>query len=921
MTTAAPGAVPAVTVFLAAGGPADGVLDVLCDLSAVGLLEPFLWVPAAERPGDELAALRVAAGRRTGTTVAAALSGARVERVRLAVVVPVLTGAPGVSVAAEQVLVAAVESVVGNAELVRLRCLLTRPGAGVGAGAVAREGWHNLLVVPEDADGPGRGLLVLPAAADAVELGRHAAPALAALTGLWSGVPEAPLDAEAVLPGETVRAVRTFFRRLDAVRVEEDLRAALLAMDHGLPVPRQHGAPVVQVADVGLATSGMADALWTKHAAVLRGPRESVPAEVTTPLGAGAALRMLFGFLGAALRNAPGRWYSATVNRVSSSVAGAVHGAVFGSAPASYTVVVNGVTPKGLPVGWRDIGTATDELSQVLATPGEPRAHEAQADLGPLWQDFVAGALTLADAGERVDVMPPVLVGGSRGVVGTAADCAPAHEDRFAQVPGPVAAAVQLTEVSASDVLGTNVLQRRLEQAQSDQAVGMDAGRTLQALGAWRAQHQRSYTVQVGTTLGRALLGTAGEIQGLLARIRDAATAGDDDPAAAARQRRIALLMQVFTATFVVVLAVLGVLLGLGALGIGLVAVLAAGALLLWLLGLGITFVRGQRELFRELARRRTAVSEAEVARVNLRHALRDAARLHDAYAQYLSWSSVLGSVLRAPFGPPAPRTPAAPRIGSGLPRAARVGVAVPDGQTLAATTAVLRGEVFRVGWLTRAWESTLAEAGARLGHEAYEVAQTPRLLYGRPGEGTRSELTDWAALLRRDGVGTRGGDELWAHTLAQLARTQPRLAADLLSGIEVAGPTGTTRVDLAEFLAGVDGVSVPAGAQRFDSAVFAPDAVASGRLGVVASRVSASQHGLSRLAVTTQLGDGLPSYQLRLEEGPARHDDAGPGVAAPEAPSWGVIPGFEMPGTAPVEPGAHRSGPPEPGPPPGLVF
>jgi len=245
-------------VFVAPRGPASGVLDVLQDLSAAGLLQPFLWVDAATIEGlgtgrSELAALEVRGGRQMGTTVQTVLSNNRFQRLRVCVLVPLLGDASSVSSAAEQQVAELVSSSSGASGLTRIRCAFTRPHSGAGTGVAARDGWHNIVVAPEDAQGPGFGHTLLPPSADPVDIGRHVAPVVASLAGLWAAVDHAPLDDEPVLPGDTVRVARSFYRGLDAASVEHELRTRFLSTEHGLPLPRLQGASVIYIDDVPLA--------------------------------------------------------------------------------------------------------------------------------------------------------------------------------------------------------------------------------------------------------------------------------------------------------------------------------------------------------------------------------------------------------------------------------------------------------------------------------------------------------------------------------------------------------------------------------------------------------------------------------------------------------------------------------------------
>lgn len=82
------------TVFLAAPGPADGVRDVLTDLSSAGLLDPFLWIDERDvtsgLPG--VRATSVDGGEVSTVALQNVLASTRVTRVRLCVLVPFIEG-------------------------------------------------------------------------------------------------------------------------------------------------------------------------------------------------------------------------------------------------------------------------------------------------------------------------------------------------------------------------------------------------------------------------------------------------------------------------------------------------------------------------------------------------------------------------------------------------------------------------------------------------------------------------------------------------------------------------------------------------------------------------------------------------------------------------------------------------------------
>ena len=83
-----------------------------------------------------------------------------------------------------------------------------------------------------------------------LDFAQRTAPVIAGVAGLWAGLEQTPFDTLEILPGQTVRAVRAFYRRLDSSEVEERLRAQLFDPAGRLPLPRGGEVPVVYVEDV-----------------------------------------------------------------------------------------------------------------------------------------------------------------------------------------------------------------------------------------------------------------------------------------------------------------------------------------------------------------------------------------------------------------------------------------------------------------------------------------------------------------------------------------------------------------------------------------------------------------------------------------------------------------------------------------------
>ena len=267
----------ALTVFLAPDGPAGGVRDVLRDLSTAGLVEPFLWIREAAvvdtlDGGGRIRAVEVAGGRLAETTLMAAVTGGHHRLVRLCSIIVLSGGTAYAESPAEPELATRLRAAAGRATVVQVRCLLAAPGDTAPARVLGRDGWHNVLVSPEDARGPDQAHELLPRATGPVELARHAGPVVAGLLGLWTGMTASCLDERAVPPQQQVRLVRGFYRNVDAAELESRLRERTFSTTT-TPLPLEHGAAAVHVPDPPAACDTMVEALVRAHPELLPRPR------------------------------------------------------------------------------------------------------------------------------------------------------------------------------------------------------------------------------------------------------------------------------------------------------------------------------------------------------------------------------------------------------------------------------------------------------------------------------------------------------------------------------------------------------------------------------------------------------------------------------------------------------------------------
>lgn len=843
---------PVLTALLAPHTQAEEILGVLTDYSAVGLVGPFVWVDSADAGATSLPATAITDGRANPVVLQQIVTAHRHERLRLAVLVP-LEGpdACRVPLAVEQQVEQLMRFGAMGAPVTLLRLLYTEGSASsVSADpTLVLEGWHNLLIAPEDSAGPALGSVPLDRLTDPLDVARHVAPVVAGAAGLWAGIDHTPFDTLGILPGRTIRAVRSFYRQLDTTAVEEQLRTRLFDPTGRLPLPRGGTVPVVYIDDVPTATRSIAEDLWRKHRDVLRGPRVAVETGVVEQISIWAALKMFLAFLGAALRRAPSKWVSAVVGSVSSVVATTVQNVVFGRADSAFAVVSGAE-----PASWEDLGRSADALGAALAGPGG-REHVAHQDLSPLWIDFVNAALTLADGGRRAARLEPVRVGAAVGVVRNCADVVPGAGDAFSAIPASLAAVIGVSTVQAPDVMAAAALRERLTRSYGDPAAGVEARRAAADLDTWQAKAARSYAWQTGLILADFVDRTRTEVASLVAQIRDTANRDAVDERLRRRQRTIGLILKTSGWT---VFAALALLVAAAAGGwVGWKFALITGAVLLGLylvIALGL-FLLTQRDLFAEINLRQSQRSQLDAMDANLRTAVQDLSRLTGAYGQLLAWSRVLGAMLRVPFGASPQRRTSVGQLSDGLPRSTQLGVATPNRDNTDTAIRGIEQRIYQVGWLTGPWEQLLAA-------EAKELHEDPSVVFVMPGAGTGSALDRWSSAAAAGQLPATGADALWRQVQHMIA--DPRNpAADELAGAVFVPASGRT-VSAAEFSAGIIGRR-PDHAAPFAASLFTATALTAGRSAVAVDDPVVVRQGLGYRAVVVHAGDGLPPYDVAL--------------------------------------------------------
>lgn len=775
------------------------VLDALVDLSAAGALDEFIWIEAPSAPAqssdrEDPRALHIEQGTVRATTFSAAVNVRGLRRLRMAVIVPV--GHP-----AQDALDAAAENfyqnldVPGGASRYHVRVLLPWSAEPLPA-QLGRAGWYDVMLSPESTAEPE--FSAVPWWNHPESIPGSAAAGIAVQAGLLKGLVSAPFDDHGADVSADVSMVRTFIRRIDAEQVETSLRARVLRMDDQVPAPTRMGgssvppypSPENQVRDTARA--------WEqRHESTVRRPGPEVPQASSETVGFFAALRLFFSFLARALLGAPEAWLRRTLHSAQSTLAAGTTAMLFGK-DSPVDVIVAGVGADGSTASWRSIRDAARAVDLGVEDHGQRLGQPVRRDFSALWMDMLQGSRSLLDGSP----CPSLHIDGASGYVPQRSLVAPAlQEGGTFRIAEPVGELASSQQVHAWDDLEVKKVRSILERAAGEndpRAAG--ARRHLHELDRWRAGNEHRFLPAIGRTVAGWFDSTRHDIAALREEL-DSLLNPTVNEELARTQQRLAWMLRGLFGTFILALAILGILGGQDVIAPSSMAIGMGIAVVLWLISSFVTFILLQREVFRllHLQRQRDLRVPALVER--LRMAAEDLDSLGDAYAQFDRWALLLTCFLSEPLGREQDleeeRRPEAV-----LPPALQMPSVRVESEVLDDVAAQLRARTFSVGWLGEAFEdferSSLQDLTPEQRVRLREPGTSPltQLLSIRGDEG--SELTRWAEATAEHGVRTDRGKAIWAHCTQTLA-DEPMLDLTVVRGESGEEPesVGTLRSEL----------------------------------------------------------------------------------------------------------------------------
>jgi hypothetical protein len=800
------------------------------------------------------------------TSVQDLLAQERPRRARVVVLHELLPDRPPLPFDAVTELLDRLTSAAGT-ECAWTRCVLHISGPGAAPAPEAHDGWHNIVISPEDSHAPGEPLVVVDRGPTGSKHAVYATAAVAAISGLLTGQKGAPIDDWPVAPGQHVIVARAFSRRLDAADLELQLRRTTQNLSGGLPRVTGDGVAFMHHPDPARAANEMAKAFWTQNRHLFEGPRDTTEPPARRPIRVVEALREFAGYMVAALRAAPAAWARGLLESSKATLAAGVESLVFGE-DSVYLVTFGGRSPEGGVASKDQTWHALDQVNERLRLVA---SDHRTADLSSLWRQFIDGALTLGDGQTRGEGLRAPHSAGTPAVVRTPSHIAPPVGQYFHISDGSLAAQLPVTRALAGDVMESSVLDRALGSLESDARLGVAASRELETLHEWTQQQTDSYTAFVLGHIAAEIEARSEEAGALRAVLTRAVASETPSAAAVKKQRRVARVVALILAVTVVLVVSL-VVTGVAALLTwSLVALLSLPIVITGLGAAFVTFYRGERDLFQRLHARKTAISEAPAAERNLVQVLREAQHLATTYRVGLAWAQVIGAFLHRPLPPSGEATEPSKTLAGPAPRAMSFGVARSSKTEMARVAHLLRQRTFRVGWLSQPWQSFLSSLTTQLGASAAGFGE--RSLLELDPEDSVNLLGAWSSTLTIEGNRSTAADELWVKSQSLLQNGDP--AVSFLTTVAVA--TGAGRVEempMHDFRSAVE--PVDRGDTALATAVFSPTAIALGLNRVLPKYDWAdfSQVGLGCLAVLVQRTEALPPSAL---DRTVRQDDHRP--------------------------------------------
>jgi hypothetical protein len=815
-------------IFASRREEAHAFLGVLQDWSALGLIGDFLYVDVdRQRAGLGSQCVSVSGGVSTDGVLHDVLARRRLSAaVRVVCVSRVSETFSSVGNVRGGAIQREVAESLPSTQLTWIHAIsVSVPDAWpeVPEGDLAWVGAHNVILAPENSQSPRAGVAPITARERLTPVGlTHQAAALCSAAGLWATEPRTMFHGES--GGGQLVALRTYTRHIAMEDVRARVLSNLVDLRHGYPIPKTHeGLALQRIDDEARAAGDMVDALFKAHPEIGPGRREVAERVVRVATPFLESLRRFLRFFGGVMRGAPRALLNELEHEVSQRIATAAQGLMYGGDRSGYVITVNGIR------GLRDDGTIApetevdEEIDRLLAQVGgaEGATVGERQEYPAFWHDFVDGALTLLDGLARDEALPPPRIGVTVAVVSRPSAVAPDPDDSY-PIDERVRSLLRFESIAPFD----DDLARRIYRLLGDHAVAHPEQATSLRAAQTNLKERfdetgRSYVGGVGKRLASALDHVRDEVLSGANELRSAQAESSlsDEHAESQRSLGRTLLsvagLHLLVALGVIWLAYVDVISWRAALP----AVPAVGAV--WLLLSTLIFAKRQHKVFQLLHEREHAATRLGMAKVNLRHALTDLRRLRSVYRQYLAWAQAMGTFVRSPLGRTELAEDRPVDLGEGFSLNHRFGVVVPDDHSVEVVIRQIQSELFRVGWLSDAWNGFLSDPPEF--RDLHLVEADPELLFTDRPVSDKSVLAQWSNAVRLDDR-TDATGEIGRQVDERLAAQRGVLFQNLTRTIRSTDAHGqTVDVSYDDFIAGLpEGDSATPAGERFSRRMYA---------------------------------------------------------------------------------------------------
>lgn len=782
-----------IIIFLGHGAGANAIRSNLVDLAALGLITRFHWIDTASTDNeieviehDEADAVRIGLQR-----ISDALRVHGNRRVLLVALDEPDDQGSTVDVRAVMDWTNMIDGVLSSSServhLVLPRLPLPRKAP------VQMVGWTALALAPEDSDSP----------ADAKDpqrrddgpdaLARYAAPAVAGLTGLWTGSADTPvLDGPsgpmASRDGSSIRLTRVYHRRIDTTDVEADIRRRALDVTARVPQPVRDGNRRVAIADNDNEITGkMADGFARASLPFLQSNLRPEHQLESKQVGAWETLKRFFSFFFKAVIGTPGDWMAAGSASVQRGFARMVQNTLYGQGSA-IEVVCGSHSGNGQSRSIAELNEASTSLrenldrSQTQIRIGEPPS------LAMMWRAYTNTCLTLVDGSEREQGMlaAPKDHYGNGVVVGRPELAVPDAADRFdgehPTLRSMLGNTLGDTTIAPYDPHGAAAYAAAIDYV-ADKTTDRSVMNLQSRFDEWRNRHSSSFAWRIGERLSaytEQARNRAATCADQLRRIQEELESiGHDDGGAS---RRLARTLRILIAIWFVLSVCIGYLVVAEykpeiriprlewslTWNWGLFSFLVLT--LLTLLLQFFVFARAHRGVYDRLTRRDLLTENEQIAAENFATAIGDVERCARSYAQHQSWSAIVGRAISSPFGT-ALDADAPLRIPhAGLPRSTVIAEADIDERRAQQAVLALRDRVFPPSWAQDSFEGLVRAASAEVRTTGTLISEDSQL-FGAMGRGSGSPLDRVAEVAVDDRLDRSGeADSVWADALRDLS-------------------------------------------------------------------------------------------------------------------------------------------------------